>query len=43
MTYQQVIDRYYPPESLRRVIYMRHCEAVAQLALEIAEKKSIAA
>lgn len=41
MTYQQVIDKYYPPGTSRRVIYMRHCEAVAQLALEIADRKSL--
>lgn len=39
--YQEIIDKYYPPDTLRRVIYMRHCEAVAQLALEIAEKKAL--
>lgn len=38
MTFQEVIDKYYPPERLRRVIYMRHCESVARLAVEIAER-----
>lgn len=41
MTYQQVIDKYYPPGSSRRVIYMRHCEAVTQLAVDIALAKSL--
>lgn len=36
--YQNIIDRYYPEDSLLRVIYMRHCRAVAALALEIAER-----
>ncbi|MBD5322035.1 MAG: HDIG domain-containing protein [Bacteroides sp.] len=38
MTFQEIIDKYYPPGSLRRVIYMRHCESVARLALEIADR-----
>ena len=34
--YQEIIDKYYPPDTLRRVIYMRHCTQVADLALETA-------
>jgi len=41
MTYQQVIDKYYPPGTPRRVIYMRHCEAVAQLALDVAAARRL--
>lgn len=39
--YQEIIDRYYPPETLRRVIYMRHCTQVADLAVEIARQKKL--
>jgi len=31
----RVIDRYYPADTLRRDIYLRHCCSVAALALEI--------
>lgn len=41
MTYQEIIEKYYPSDSLRRVIYMRHCGQVASLALEIAERKAL--
>lgn len=41
MTYQQVIDKYYPSGTPRRVIYMRHCEAVTQLAIDIAQAKGL--
>lgn len=41
MTCQEIIDKYYPPGSLRRVIYLRHCESVAGLALEIAERQAL--
>ncbi len=41
MTYQDIIDKYYPSDSLRRVIYMRHCVQVASLALEIAGNKNL--
>lgn len=41
MTYKEIIDKYYPPGTPRRVIYMCHCEAVASLALSIAEAKGL--
>ena len=36
--YHTIIDRYYPAGSPLRDIYMRHCEAVAAKALDIALK-----
>lgn len=39
--YQKIIDKYYPADTLRRAIYMRHCHAVATLALEIAARKQL--
>lgn len=36
--YHKIIDRYYPAGSPLRDIYMRHCEAVAAKALDIASK-----
>ena len=41
MTYQDIIDKYYPAGSLLRDIYMRHCRSVAELALEIARRKNL--
>lgn len=41
MDYQKIIDKYYPAGSLLRDIYIRHCRAVADDALNIAEKKSL--
>lgn len=41
MTYQELIDRYYPADTLRRAIYLKHCRAVADLALEIARDKGL--
>ncbi len=41
MTAQEVIDKYYPPGTPRRVIYLSHCKAVAGLAMEIAERKNL--
>ena len=41
MTYQELIDTYYPPGTTRRVIYLRHCSQVAELAAEIAERKGL--
>lgn len=41
MTYQDVIDKYYPAGTPLRDIYMRHCRAVADLALEIALRKAL--
>ncbi|MDE5688203.1 MAG: HDIG domain-containing protein [Paramuribaculum sp.] len=38
MDYRSIIDRYYPAGSAPRDIYMRHCEAVAAKALDIAAK-----
>jgi uncharacterized protein len=32
----QIIDKYYPPRSLARNIYIPHCQAVTELALKIA-------
>jgi len=32
----QIIDKYYPPGSLARNIYIPHCQAVTELALKIA-------
>lgn len=39
--YQKIIDKYYPAESLGRVIYMKHCRAVADLSLQIASSLSL--
>ena len=36
--YQRIIDKYYPAGSGLRDIYMRHCRAVADEALAIAER-----
>ena len=41
MTYQDIIDKYYPAGSPLRDIYMRHCRSVADLALEIARRKNL--
>lgn len=41
MDYNAIIDKYYPADSLRRVIYMKHCRAVASLALEITRRLSL--
>ncbi len=41
MDYQTIIDKYYPAGSPLRDIYMRHCRSVADLALEIAGRKSL--
>lgn len=41
MDYNTIIDNNYPAESLRRVIYMKHCRAVASLALKIARSLSL--
>lgn len=34
--YQQVIDKYYPAETPLRDIYMRHCQSVADKAIQLA-------
>lgn len=34
----QIIEKYYPPGSLRHDIYLPHCVAVTELALKIARK-----
>lgn len=41
MTYQEIIDKYYPAGSPLRDIYMRHCRSVADLALEIAARRRL--
>ncbi len=41
MTYQEIIDKYYPAGSPLRDIYIRHCRSVADLALEIARRKNL--
>lgn len=41
MTYQEIIDKYYPAGSRRRDIYMKHCRQVADKALDIARRKSL--
>jgi uncharacterized protein len=34
----EIIDKYYPPGSIRHAIYLPHCQAVTELALKIARK-----
>ncbi len=41
MAYQEIIDKYYPAGSRLRDIYIRHCRAVADLALDIAKGKNL--
>ncbi|MCM1076239.1 MAG: HDIG domain-containing protein [Bacteroides sp.] len=41
MTYQDIIDKYYPAGSPLRDIYMRHCQSVTDLALEINERRHL--
>ncbi|MBD5214749.1 MAG: HD domain-containing protein [Bacteroidales bacterium] len=41
MDYQKIIDKYYPAGTPLRDIYIRHCRSVADLALEIADRKSL--
>ena len=41
MTYQDIIDKYYPAGTPLRDIYMHHCRSVADLALEIARRKNL--
>lgn len=41
MTYQEIIDKYYPAGSPLRDSYMRHCRSVADLALEIAARRRL--
>ncbi|WP_288717122.1 HDIG domain-containing metalloprotein [Duncaniella muris] len=41
MTWQEMIDRYYPEGSRLRDIYMAHCRSVADLALEINRRKGL--
>lgn len=36
--YQEIIDKYYPAGSRLRDIYMKHCRAVAEEALSIADR-----
>ena len=39
--YNSIIDRYYPAGTPLRDIYIRHCRAVAQKALEIADRAGL--
>ncbi len=39
--YQAIIDRYYPEGTLLRDIFMRHSQQVADLALEVAQRKRL--
>lgn len=41
MTYQEIIDKYYPAGSRRRDIYIKHCRQVADKALAIAHNKGL--
>lgn len=41
MTYQEIIDKYYPAGTRRRDIYMKHCRQVADKALAIARHKRL--
>lgn len=41
MNYRDIIDKYYPEGTALRVIYMKHCRAVADLALESARQKGL--
>jgi len=41
MTYQQIIDKYYPAGTRRRDIYLKHCRQVADEALTIAKRKHL--
>lgn len=38
---KDIINKYYPAGTLLRDIYLRHCESVAGMALEIAERKQL--
>lgn len=41
MTWQELIDKYYPEGSRLRDIYLAHCRSVADLALEINTTKGL--
>lgn len=41
MDYKEVIDKYYPPSSDGREIYLKHCGQVAALACEIRARLSL--
>lgn len=41
MTFQEIIDKYYPAGTRRRDIYIRHCRQVADKALEILDAKKL--
>lgn len=41
MNFTDIIDKYYPADTLRRVIYMKHCRQVTDLALEIAHRLNL--
>ncbi len=38
---RETIDKYYPAGTILRDIYLKHCESVAALALEIAHRKQL--
>lgn len=39
--YNEIINKYYPADTLRRAIYLKHCAAVANLALEITHHRNL--
>ena len=41
MTYQEIIDKFYPVGTRRRDIYLKHCSQVADEALDIAHRKNL--
>ena len=41
MTYQEIIDKYYPDDNELRHIYMKHARQVADLALAINRERSL--
>lgn len=41
MNTTEIIDKYYPAGTTRRVIYIKHCRQVADLALEIASRRNL--
>lgn len=41
MTYQEIIDKYYPAGSRRRDIYLKHCRQVADEAQSISDRLNL--
>ena len=41
VTITNIIDKYYPAGCTRRVIYIKHCRQVTDLAIEIAHRKHL--